>query len=43
MKRFRFTLQALLIVLEQREQTALTTYARVLADRRKAFERWLDA
>jgi flagellar export protein FliJ len=42
-KRFRFTLQALLIVLEQREQTALTTYARALADRRKAFERWLDA
>jgi len=42
-KRFRFTLQALLIVLEQREQAALMAYARALADRRKAFERWLDA
>ena len=43
MKRFRFTLQALMTVLEQREQTALMAYARALADRRKAFDRWLDA
>ena len=43
MKRFRFTLQALLTVLEQREQAALMAYARALADRREALDRWLDA
>ncbi|HVM59878.1 MAG TPA: flagellar FliJ family protein [Verrucomicrobiae bacterium] len=43
MKRFRFTLQALLILLEQKEQTALTAYARALEDQRRATERWREA
>jgi len=43
MKQFRFTLQALLIVLEQREQMALAAYARALADQRNALEQWRNA
>jgi len=42
-KQFRFTLQALLTVLEQREQTALAAYARALANQSKALERWREA
>ncbi|HTS18844.1 MAG TPA: flagellar FliJ family protein [Verrucomicrobiae bacterium] len=43
MRRFRFTLQALLIVLEQKEHAALTAYARSLDDQRKATEQWREA
>jgi len=42
-KRFRFTLQALLIVLEQKEQAALVAYAKTLADQRKALDQLHDA
>ena len=43
MKQFRFTLQALLIVLEQKEQAALAAYAKALADRQKALGQWHEA
>ena len=43
MKQFRFTLQALLIVLEQKEQVALVAYAKALADQQKALDQLLDA
>jgi flagellar export protein FliJ len=43
MKRFRFTLQALLTVLQQREQGALEVYARALAERQRAVERLHEA
>lgn len=43
MKRFRFTLQALLTVRQRQEQTALESYAAALADRQRALDRLRDA
>jgi flagellar export protein FliJ len=43
MKKFRFTLQALFTVHQQREQAALEVYARALAERQEALKRLSDA
>ncbi|MGD0060187.1 MAG: flagellar export protein FliJ [Verrucomicrobiia bacterium] len=43
MKRFRFSLQALFTVLQQREQAALELYAKALTVRQQASEKLSDA
>jgi flagellar export protein FliJ len=43
MKKFRFTLQALFTVHQQREQAALKVYARALTDRQDASQKLSDA
>jgi flagellar export protein FliJ len=42
-KKFRFTLQALFTVYQQREQAALEVYARALTERQKASEKLAEA
>ena len=43
MKKFRFSLQAVFTVLQQREQAALEVYAKALAERQRASEKLSDA
>ena len=43
MKKFRFTLQALFTVHQQREQAALEVYARMLTEREEASKKLADA